>query len=335
MFQPPAPAEERWGQVRDYLVQERGLPADLVERVHAAGDVYASERGGHTNAVFLSRDPDGTPTGALVRGVEEGSDYRGLAAGSQRAAGVFSVDDPGAGSGPTRPQRLIITESPIDALSAYALRSAGDDRTPARIISTDGAGPVPHEAIRQTREAGGRVLVATDNDRAGERLYDRIKEAHPEAERYRPVLKDLNDDLRHPERARAVRDERAQAESVERARAAREAAGQADPAELRRIARLGRWEAPYAQAAYDAYREARAAGLDEHAAVRQAAVDLATRYDGMGASYLGAHLAQGLPRSGGRTEEAAEREAYEAMREALARADVQRYRAEQDRGRGR
>ena len=154
-FQPPAPAEERWGQVRDYLVQERGLPAALVDRVHAAGDVYASERGGHTNAVFLSRSPDGTPTGALVRGVEEGSDYRGLVAGSQRAAGVFRVDDPGAGERAPWPARLIITEAPIDALSAYAIRSEREDRTPARIISTDGAGPVPHALIRQTLEAGG------------------------------------------------------------------------------------------------------------------------------------------------------------------------------------
>jgi len=180
--------------------------------------------------------------------------------------------------------------------------------------------------------------VATANDWAGDHLYARIVEQFPAAERYRPALKDLNEDLTRPDAARLARDERAaQAEAVrvaavrEEAAAAQWAAEQAHAAELRRIAGLGVPTATYAREVYDAYQQARVAGLDERAATEQAAAAFALRHNGMGAQTLSRHVANGVPRSHRQTEQEVQRVAREAVGAALARAEA---RADRD-GRGR
>jgi len=124
-FRPPAAEEDRWDQVRAYLTGERGLPGQVVDWLHGQGDIYAGVQRGHVHAVFLCRDEVGTPTGAVLRGAEPGSAYKGLAAGSRRGAGFFGVDAPGAPGHAAEPPRLLITESPIDALSVWALRQGG------------------------------------------------------------------------------------------------------------------------------------------------------------------------------------------------------------------
>jgi len=336
-FRPPPAEEDRWGQVRAYLTEERGLPGKVVDRLHAQGDIYAGVQRGHVHAVFLCRDEAGTPTGAVLRGVESGSAYKGLAAGSLRGAGFFGVDAPGAPGRAGTPPRLLLTESPIDALSAWALRQGGAERAPGRVLSTDGMGPLPNAVIEATLARGGRVIVATDNDPAGDRLYARIKDQFPAAERYRPALKDLNEDLIRPDAARQVRAAQAAQEDAARAAVAREAAvaaqgaaEQAHAAELRRIAGLGAPTAAYAREVYDAYQQARTAGLDERRAMEQAAAAFAQRHNGMGAATLSRYVASGLPRSTGQEEEA-QRAAQAAVRAALSRAEVRAARG--DRGR--
>jgi len=175
--------------------------------------------------------------------------------------------------------------------------------------------------------------VATANDWAGDHLYARIVEQFPAAERYRPALKDLNEDLTRPDAARLARDERAaQAEAVRVAAVREEAAAeQAHAAELRRIAGLGVPTATYAREVYDAYQQARVAGLDERAATEQAAAAFALRHNGMGAQTLSRHVANGVPRSHRQTEQEVQRVAREAVGAALARAEA---RADRD-GRGR
>jgi len=328
-FRPPPAEEDRWSQVRAYLTGERGLPGEVVDRLHGQGDIYAGVRRGHVHAVFLCRDEAGTPTGAVLRGAEPGSAYKGLAVGSRRGAGFFGVDAPGALGRAAEPPRLLITESPIDALSAWALRQGGAERAPGRVLSTDGMGPLPNAVIEATFAQGGRVIVATDNDPAGDRLYARIKEQFPAAERYRPALKDLNEDLTRPDAARQVRATQAAQEDAARPAVAREeavaaqrAAEQTQAAELRRIAGLGAPTAAYAREVYDAYQQARGAGLDEEGARAQAATAFALRHNGMGAPTLSRYVADGIPRSHGQTEDEAQRAARAAVRAALARPEV-------------
>jgi hypothetical protein len=161
--------------VRDYLVQERCLPGALVEELHTCGLVYADER---RNAVFLRRDGAGVATGAALRGTRPGSPFKGLAAGTARDAGwfFFAMGDRGT------PQ-LILTESPIDALSYYGLLHgdcppAGPGAYREVYVSTDGAGALPHPLIAETLAQGGVVRVGFDRDQTGERLWEQLRERY-------------------------------------------------------------------------------------------------------------------------------------------------------------
>ena len=59
-FIPPAPHQENWQQVREYLTRSRKLPAALVDKLHQEGLIYADER---QNAVFVRRTLDGEIVG--------------------------------------------------------------------------------------------------------------------------------------------------------------------------------------------------------------------------------------------------------------------------------
>jgi len=115
-FRAPTPDEGRWAGVRNYLVEQRQLPAALVDDLHVRGTIYADHR---ANAVFLRQDADGQATGASLRGTAAGSTFKGLAAGSRRDAGHFAVTvgEPRQFQAP----QVYLTESPIDALSRAAL----------------------------------------------------------------------------------------------------------------------------------------------------------------------------------------------------------------------
>ncbi len=204
-FRAPEADSRRWAQVRAYLTEQRCLPKAWVDALHDRGVLYADRRG---NAVFLRQNDQGEATGACLRGTWQGSTFTGLAAGTRRDAGWFRMtwQRPGTqdGRGMTRPV-LILAESPIDALSALEIErrsSPGHELGPVTVMSTDGAGALPHQAIRRTLDESGIVRVATDNDQAGERIWQMIQERYPEPGivRDRPVLKDWNDVLRHPER---------------------------------------------------------------------------------------------------------------------------------------
>jgi len=206
-FVPPQEDRARWGQVRDYLTDARALPERLVDELHKEGTLYADGRG---NAVFLRRDHEGHTTGAVLRGTEPGSDYKGLAAGTRRDAGHFAHATPATGERPGWDQRptLVIAESPIDALSWQASRAPGGLASgPLTVASTDGVGALPWREIVATQQAGGVVRVATDRDRAGERVWRELSDRYPSEETFgrlvrdRPALKDWNDDLRFPAQA--------------------------------------------------------------------------------------------------------------------------------------
>jgi len=228
-FVPPQEDRARWNQVRDYLTDVRALPEPLVDELHKEGTLYADGRG---NAVFLRRDHAGHTTGAVLRGTEPGSDYKGLAAGTRRDAGHFSHTTPATGERPGWDQRptLVIAESPIDALSWQAARAPhGLASGPLTIVSTDGLGALPWREIVATQQDRGVVRVATDHDRAGERLWRELSDRYPSEETFgrlvrdRPALKDWNDDVRFPAPAEEMRErERTEARRQEAEQRAQE-----------------------------------------------------------------------------------------------------------------
>jgi len=211
-FRAPAPDEARWPGVRAYLVEQRQIPAGLVDQMHGRGTVYADAR---SNAVFIRSDEDGQAVGASLRGTAEGSEFKGLAAGTRRDEGHFSFTV-GTAEMHAAPQ-VYITESPIDALSRAALLLAAGDRHEMTFASTDGHGELPRRQIDEGLARHALVHCSFDNDAGGATLWKRVQEAYPRAEaivRDRPPTgcKDWNDAQRQP----AQRQERQEEPSHQR-----------------------------------------------------------------------------------------------------------------------
>jgi len=198
-FQAPVHDEAAWGQVRNYLVHERGLPGGMVDALHDRGTVYAD---GRCNAVFLRTDGGGHTTGASLRGTAPGSAFTGLARDTDRQAGWFTYsvgEQTHAWETPT----LVIAESPIDALSWLAMRERPAGHAPQAgritVVSTDGLGPLPEALIATTRAERGLVVAAFDRDATGERFWETVRGRYPNAPDITrdapPAGKDWNDAL--------------------------------------------------------------------------------------------------------------------------------------------
>jgi len=195
-FMQPQADEDRWPQVRAYLVEQRGLPREMIDELHERGTIYAD---GRSNAVFLRTNEEGQAVGASLRGTLPGSEFQGLAYGSRREEGHFSftLGTPERYSAP----QYHVTESPIDALSRAALIQRGGERGEYVFLSNDGHGELPKRQIEEGLARGALVHCGFDNDAGGAKLWQQVKEAYPRAEaivRERPPAgaKDWNDALR-------------------------------------------------------------------------------------------------------------------------------------------
>jgi Toprim-like/Protein of unknown function (DUF3991) len=194
----PASNEQRWAAVREYLVETRKLPGKAIDHLHERNLIYADDM---QNAVFARHSTysdnqtwqRGDTTGASLRGTwGENNQFHGLAQGTIREDGWFWV---GVGQGTV--QRVLLTESPIDALSLMVLdkphRKSGNVTI---YLSTDGAGLMPIEALLKVMESGGQVAVAFDADRAGELMAWRVARELPRVRRVTPAFgKDWNERL--------------------------------------------------------------------------------------------------------------------------------------------
>ncbi len=172
----PPPAPSRLGQVLDYLLRERQIPAALLEPLLASGTLYAD---GRANAVFLLRGPTAV-VGAELRG-SGGKRWRGLAPGSRKDLGFFSVQA-------QTPRPLILCESAIDALSCCALHPNHG------AISTAGARPNP-AWLGSLLQQGRKIWCGFDNDAAGEQMAQAMLALHPAIQRLRPQAHDWNEQL--------------------------------------------------------------------------------------------------------------------------------------------
>jgi len=195
-FMQPQADEDRWPQVRAYLVEGRGIPRGMIDELHERGTLYADSR---SNAVFLRTDAEGQAVGASLRGTAPGSEFQGLAYGTRRDEGHFSftVGTPERYAAP----QYHITESPIDALSRAALIQRAGARGEYVFLSNDGHGELPKRQIDEGLTRGALVHCGFDNDAGGHKLWAQVKEAYPRAEaieRERPPAgsKDWNDALR-------------------------------------------------------------------------------------------------------------------------------------------
>jgi hypothetical protein len=84
----PLPDRTKLRTVKQYLVHQRGITTSLIESLIESGRLYADT---HGNAVFLLLGKENRPAGAELRGTGFPR-WRGMAVGSQKDLGYFSID---------------------------------------------------------------------------------------------------------------------------------------------------------------------------------------------------------------------------------------------------
>jgi hypothetical protein len=174
----PPPVAANWPRVKHYLVEERKLPATLLQPLVQSGVLYADAL---ANAVFLLLDTAATAVGAELRGTTALA-WRGMAPGSRKDRGFFSL--------PSTPcQAIVLCESAIDALSCHTLHPG------YRCLSTSGARPHP-AWLPALISQGLPIHCGFDADPTGEAMAQRMHDLHPFIRRLRPPAKDWNDLLR-------------------------------------------------------------------------------------------------------------------------------------------
>ena len=167
--------------VRRYLIEQRFIKASLVDALMESGRLYADNRG---NAVFLLLGKDCAPVGAELRGTTPAR-WRGMAPGSNKDLGFFSVPNPNA-------MATVLCESAIDAISCFALHPE------CLCISTAGARPNPLW-IPSLIQQGHPIYCGFDSDLAGDNMANAMMARNPGIVRLRPAKHDWNDVLKsHP-----------------------------------------------------------------------------------------------------------------------------------------
>jgi hypothetical protein len=164
--------------VKRYLTEERGIDLLLIQRLIDSGRLFADSR---ANAVFLLLGKGNKPVGAELRGTTMAR-WRGMAPGSKKDSGYFSVSAPCA-------KTAILCESAIDAISCLELHPS------CLCVSTSGARPNPRWLPRLINE-GFKIYCGFDSDPTGENMANNMIALYPRIKRLRPRQHDWNDALR-------------------------------------------------------------------------------------------------------------------------------------------
>lgn len=168
----------RLSAVKHYLVHKRAITPSMTDSLIASGKLYADRRG---NAVFPLLGKESEPVGAELRGTGPRR-WRGMAPGSQKDLGYFSVQAPDA-------MIVILCESAIDAISCLLLHPA------SLCLSTSGVRPNPRW-LPALLSQGLPVYCGFDSDATGDAMAEQIMGLHPSLRRLRPSQHDWNDVLK-------------------------------------------------------------------------------------------------------------------------------------------
>lgn len=184
-FTPPPPIQGPYRQMFAYLTQQRGIPATLIQELVDRKLLY--QEAGHNNMVFINQ----AGTYAEVRGTVSGKPFHGMVSGSDPSD--FWWFKPGPPASPVT--AAFICEAAIDAISLYLLRQrlslpTGDNPMYCSIGGVSNQQRIDN--IKCCMGAAGRpVILAVDNDPAGEKCRERNPDCHILV----PRLKDWNADL--------------------------------------------------------------------------------------------------------------------------------------------
>ncbi len=185
-FELPPSDPSKLGRVKDYLVAQRAIAPALLEPLLQSGTLYADTR---ANAVFLLLGKGNLPVGAELRGTTPRR-WRGLAAGSQKDSGFFSIPAEARPAPVPTGRQVILCESAIDAISCFALHPQ------CRCLSTAGVRPNPRWLRPLLDQGGGEIYCGFDADPVGDNMAREMIALHPGVKRLRPSLHDWNDVLK-------------------------------------------------------------------------------------------------------------------------------------------
>ena len=175
-------------QAPEYLFS-RHLAASVINDELFKGKIFNVKIGNYSNNIgFPYYDVAGAIIGYEIRN----KDYKHVVDGSNRSAGVWHSNIP------TITEQIVLTESPIDALSYYQLK--GKKNT----LFVSFGGSVADEQVATVAGIKSRInlsnnfdyVSAVDNDKAGDRYTDKFKNYFKEDVVVdKPVNSDFNKDL--------------------------------------------------------------------------------------------------------------------------------------------
>lgn len=177
--------KSEWSAEPAYLIS-RGIPASVRNDPRFAGCWRISSKGA---VLFPHRDMSGI-CGLEIRGDGVKVFSRGGHKGLWLSANIKTC------------LRIVITESPIDCLSFHALRLDATDAIWPLGYAAFGGGLGNRQKsllgalVSRAQDRGAEVIIATDNDPAGDEYATTLQSLSPVAlERILPVGGDFNDDL--------------------------------------------------------------------------------------------------------------------------------------------
>ena len=171
-----------WTQVHNYLVNKRGINPKLINQCQNIGVIKADKK---ANAVFICRNANKQKTGAELVGTQTNKPFKGMILGSQKSEGSFWIGRR------KNPKQALLTESAIDALSAWTLVNPKQIDI---IVSTAGATQnLPKWMLKLKLNI---IYCGFDADKAGEQAAQSMIAKYTNIQRLKPEnAKDWNEIL--------------------------------------------------------------------------------------------------------------------------------------------
>ena len=160
------PASSNNMRVTSYLVKERGLKPQTVDKFVNDGLIY--EEAAHHNLVFICRDSKGIAKLAFQRGIHDGGGkpFKCDVAGSDKHYG-FSLNVDGSNT-------IRVFEGAIDLMSFYDVTGLTSDHLLALGMTDD----KPLERYLSERDGITAIYLCLDNDEPGRKAAERIEKKY-------------------------------------------------------------------------------------------------------------------------------------------------------------
>lgn len=162
------PERNRCGAAVVAYLQDRGIAPELIGACMQTGTLYESRK--YQNCVFVGKDPSGRARSASLRGTR-GSFRMDVQGSDKRYSFALLAGDADC-------SRLVVAESPIDALSlATLVKLSGGDWRESHYLSLGGTAPRAMLQFLHDHPHITQVSLCLDNDKAGREGMARLEQA--------------------------------------------------------------------------------------------------------------------------------------------------------------